>query len=248
MMSIGQYVHLDSLIHKLDPRTKLLGLTLLGILTFLARDYPQILILFVFFALIVLLSKLPLIHILKGLKGFLFLFVFTILVHSFFTPGEEAFLGLSKGLFIVLQIALLILGAMLLSWTTSPLQLVDGLRRLFAPARFIGVPVDKLCLIVVIAARFIPTLILEADRLIKAQKSRGIEFKTGPLRRRAKNSISIVAPLFINALRRAETLALSMEVRCFRGMEGRTQLRELRFNRGDFAALLALAGLAFFIP
>lgn len=244
MIPIGQYIRLASPIHELDPRTKLIGLVILATLILLAKDLTHTVILLLFLWAILLLSKLPHGLVLKGLKGFLFIFLFTILIHLFFGSGEEVSLGLYKGVFIILQLTGLILGAMVLTGTTSPLRLVDGLRWIFAPLKSIGVPVGELALIVVIALRFIPTLILEAERLIKAQKARGIEFERGPIRTRIKNSISIIVPLFVNAMGRAEDLAQAMETRCFKGVEGRSHLRKLCFKEKDLVALSVLALLA----
>lgn len=253
---LGQYLPLDSLIHRLDPRTKLVGIVTLAILICTARDLSRILILFIFLGSVLLLSKLPVSLIWRGLRGGLFILLFTILVHSFFTPGRTlsslsgfsiTYEGLYRGVSIFLQLTALFLGGIIFTGTTPPLRLVEGFRWISSPLRFTRIPVGELSLIMAIAIRFIPTLISETERLIKIQRSRGIELSSGPIKKRIRSLFFIILPLFAGTFRRAEELALSMEVRCFRGMGQRTQLRKSSFKERDLTALFVLTILIFLV-
>ena len=247
-INIGQHIPGDSIVHRLDPRIKLISTMMAIIVLFLISSFTGFLIYFIFFAAIVLLAEIPFIRILRGLKPILILMLITLFFHAFFTEGgailwEWRFLrieeeGLLRGLFMIVRIILLIMYTSVLTLTTSPMDLTDGIEYILKPFRRIGVPAGELAMMMTIALRFIPTLLNEADKIIKAQKSRGADFESGNLIRRAKNLVPLLVPLFISAFRRADELALAMEARCYRGGRGRTRLHELQMQKKDVLALL----------
>jgi energy-coupling factor transport system permease protein len=253
-ITIGQYFPGDSLLHRLDPRTKIILLFLLiaGIFVF---DSPLSYgLMTALTAALILASELPPRLMLKSLKPLWWILLFTFVIHLCSTPGE-AFLqvgifdltvaGAVKGFFICLRLALLILLSSLLTFTTSPLALTDALEMLMGPFKRIGVPAHELAMMMTIALRFVPTLIEETDKIIKAQQSRGSDFSTGSILKRMKSLVPILVPLFISAFRRADELAMAMEARCYRGGIGRTRMKELRFSHIDYIA--ALGTLLLFI-
>ncbi len=246
-ITIGQYIAGNSIIHRLDPRIKIIiTIILITALFFIARFIG-----FAFFvgliALIILLSRLPFKRILKGLRPILFLVILTLILHVFLTKGGEVFWrwrfisieeeGLYTGLFMVSRILLLIMFTSLLTLTTSPLELTDGIEYLLNPLKKVGVPASELAMMMTIALRFIPTLLEEAEKIMKAQMARGADFESGNILKRAKNLIPLLVPLFISAFRRADDLALAMESRCYHGGEGRTRLHELKIESKDIIAL-----------
>lgn len=243
-ITIGQYLHRDSLIHNLDPRTKILLTILVVIILFLIASFWGYLLVFIYTLLVIFLAKLPLDRILRGLRPVLFILIFTLVLHLIFTKGGEQLLrlgplsieekGLYTGLFMVTRIILLVLFTSLLTLTTSPIRLTDGIEYLLKPFQRVGVPAHELAMMMTIALRFIPTLMEEADKIMKAQKARGADFEGGSLVKKAKSLIPLLVPLFISAFRRADELAMAMEARCYRGGENRTRMRELSFQRSDF--------------
>ncbi|GAA4723868.1 energy-coupling factor transporter transmembrane component T family protein [Brevibacillus fulvus] len=243
---IGQYVPGHSFIHRLDPRCKLLYVLIFAVLVFMANDGLSYAILALFTLLIMKGSSISYRYILRGLKPVWFLLALTFLLHVLMTKGGTVYLawgwltveaeGVRQAVFISVRLALLALFSSLLTLTTSPLELADGLERLLHPLSRVGVPVHEIALMLTIALRFIPTLLDETDKIIKAQASRGIDFETGGLWKRLRNLVAIVVPLFVSAFRRAEELALAMEARGYRGGEGRTKLRQLRFTWRDLLA------------
>lgn len=222
-IAIGQYVPGTSFLHRADPRSKMLFIILFAILVFLANNVITYAILIAFTVMTVMLSRLSLAYILKSLRPVWILVLFTVILHVLITKGGEVYFqwgwfsieekGVTQAIFISLRVSLLVLVSSLLTLTTSPIDLTEGLERLLGPFGRIGVPVHEIALMMSIALRFIPTLMEETDKIIKAQTARGANFTSGNLIRRAQNLIPIVIPLFISAFRRAEELALAMEAR-----------------------------------
>jgi energy-coupling factor transport system permease protein len=253
-ITLGKYVAVDSPLHRLDPRTKFLATTALMMALLTNEGFAPLLLASPFIALAVWCSKVPPALVLKNLRPFFWLFFFTIVLHALLTPGATLWRlpyldrpitveGVQLGLFFSLRLAAVVLIASLLTLTTTPMELTDGLEKLLSPLRRFGFPAHELAMMVSIALRFIPVLVEEAERLHKAQLARGADFGGNPLRR-VRNLLPLLVPLFISAFARADRLALAMESRCYRGGEGRTRYRELRFARGDgWAALLALLAL-----
>ncbi|MDC0765045.1 energy-coupling factor transporter transmembrane protein EcfT [Brevibacillus sp. HB1.4B] len=242
-IAIGQYVPGQSFLHRADPRSKLLFIILFATLIFLANNTVTYAILIGFTLYAALLSRLSLSYILKSLKPVWILILFTVVLHIFITKGGTVYFqwgwftveeeGVRQAIFISLRLGLLILISSLLTLTTSPIDLTEGLERLLGPLGKIGIPVHDIALMMSIALRFIPTLMEETDKIIKAQTARGANFTSGSLVRRAKNLIPIAIPLFVSAFRRAEELALAMEARGYRGGVGRTRLNKLTFTWRD---------------
>ena len=245
-ITLGQYFPGDTIIHRMDPRTKLLLTILYIVALFLAEFLVTYAILLVVLAVWVAISKVKLKSILRGMKPILLILIFTGLLNIFYTPGKPlwqwGFLritaeGLWAAFFMVLRILMLITCTFLLTYTTSPILLTDGLERLLSPLKKLHVPVHELSMMMSIALRFIPTLIEETDKIMSAQKARGADFDTGNLMEKAKALVPLLVPLFISAFRRADELAIAMECRCYHGGEGRTRLKELHFRSYDIAAL-----------
>ena len=251
-ITLGQFFPGDSVLHKLDPRTKLI-LTLVYVVTLFAAVGPVTYgLMFVTLVLSVLLSKINLKTILRSIRPLVFIIVFTFVLNIFFTRGTPIFKvwfitvtreGLVTAVKMVARLIMLIVGTFLLTYTTSPIALTDGLERLLSPLKKIRVPVHELAMMMSIALRFIPTLIEETDKIISAQKARGADFESGNLIRRAKALLPILVPLFVSAFRRAEELAVAMESRCYHGGEGRTRLKQLKLARRDAVAFLLGAAL-----
>ncbi len=245
---IGQYIEKDSLIHKLDPRVKILVIIFFIISIFLINTFKGYLILSLFIVLTVFMSKIKLKYILRSIKPLLFIILFTLAIHLFMTKGGRVlwqwkFLsieseGLRLGLFMALRLIFLITYTSLLTLTTSPLELTDGLERLLNPFKKIGLPAHELAMMMTIALRFIPTLLEEAEKIMKAQKARGADFEGGNLIQKAKSLIPLLVPLFVNAFRRADDLALAMEARCYRGGENRTRMNILVLTIRDYLAMI----------
>ncbi len=248
-VALGQYFPGNSLVHRLDPRTKLIITVLFIITLFLCRGIFPYLIMSLFLLAVVFMTKIDFRLIFKSLRPILILLVFTAILNVFYTTEGKVLLsfkfititsgGLFTALFMVFRIVLLVVGTfVMLSYTTSPIMLTDGLEELLTPLKRVKFPVHELSMMMSIALRFIPTLIDETDKIMSAQKSRGASFETGGIISRARALIPVLIPLFINAFRRAEDLALAMECRCYHGGEGRTSLRELKFASLDYAALI----------
>ena len=251
-ITLGQYFPGDSRIHMLDPRTKLLVVVIYIVALFLADGWLGYGVVLAFLSLCIAMSRIPLKSITRGMKPVALIVVFTGLLNLFFTEGTtELFtvLGFTltweaveRAIFMVSRILLLITGTFLLTYTTSPIALTDGLESLLSPLKVLKFPVHELSMMMCIALRFIPTLIEETDKIISAQKARGADFESGSLLDRARALVPILVPLFISAFRRADELAVAMECRCYQGGEGRTKLKMLRYTRNDFAAF-AIAGV-----
>ncbi|HSV32166.1 MAG TPA: energy-coupling factor transporter transmembrane component T [Atribacteraceae bacterium] len=240
---VGQYIPLDSLIHRLDPRVKILFSGVMIVDLFIVQHWSAFLLLGGLILAFAAIAKIPAAYLMKSLKPILFLLMFTLILHLFFTPGETLWEygiirisrdGLFRGLFIMIRLCLLILSTALLTLTTSPVELTDGMEYLLSPLKRWRFPAHELAMMMTIAIRFIPTLLEEADRIMKAQMARGMDFESGNLLKRARNLIPLLVPLFINAFKRADELAIAMESRCYRGGEGRSRLRALVLLRHDY--------------
>ena len=250
-ITLGQYFPGDTFLHRLDPRTKLIAVVLYIIALFSARYFLTYGILLLFLSIAVITSNVKLKTILRGVRPIVVIVIITALLNLFYTPGVPLVKfwvftitkeGIFSACFMVIRIIMLIVGTLLLTYTTSPILLTDGLERLLSPLKKIKVPVHELSMMMSIALRFIPTLIEETDKIMNAQKARGADFETGGLIKRAKALLPLLVPLFISAFRRADELATAMECRCYHGGEGRTRLRQLKFIWRDYATLAS--GLA----
>ena len=245
-ITLGQFVPGDSAVHRLDPRTKILAMIACIVLVFLVQSMAAFAVPFLFVALALLLSGVPLSYVWSSLKPMRWLIAFMFLINLFFTQGERVLFswwivrvtaeGVRQAVFISLRLILLVAGTSLLTLTTSPIALTDGLERLLKPLARIRFPAHELAMMMTIALRFIPTLLEETDRIRKAQMARGADFESGGLIARARAMVPILVPLFVSAFRRADELAMAMESRCYHGGEGRTRMRELRLARRDLYA------------
>ncbi len=252
-ITLGQYFPGQSVIHRLDPRTKLTMLVVYIVALFLAEGWVSYGLVFVFLAVVIRLSTIPLKSILRGMKPLVMILIFTGVLNLFFTQDGEVLVkfwvltvtsgGLSRALMMMARILMLLSGTFLLTYTSSPIALTDGLEALMTPLKKVGVPVHELSMMMCIALRFIPTLIEETDKIMSAQKARGADFESGSLTDRAKALIPILVPLFISAFRRADELATAMECRCYQGGEGRTKMKQLHYHREDFLSYCAGAVL-----
>ena len=247
-ITLGQYFPGDSVIHHLDPRTKLIWLVVYIVALFMASGWVSYVLLAAFLVFAVRVSTIPPKSIVRGMKPLVLILVFTGVLNLFFTTGEGKPLvdfwiftvyaeGLERAIMMVVRILLLISGTFLLTYTTSPISLTDGLESLLSPLKKIHLPVHELSMMMCIALRFIPTLIEETDKIMSAQKARGADFETGSLLQRVKALVPILVPLFISAFRRADELATAMECRCYQGGEGRTKMKLLRMSYFDFVAM-----------
>ena len=247
-ITLGQFFPGDTVAHKLDPRTKILLVVLYITALFCAKGAAAYGVMALTLAVCVRVSRVGPKALVRGLKPVLFIIIFTGVLNLFFKPGERylfewGFLrisdtGLRNAVFMVIRIMLLIMGTFLMTYTTSPISLTDGLEQLLGGLKRFRVPVHELAMMMSIALRFIPTLIEETDKIMSAQKARGADFESGNLIQKAKALIPILVPLFISAFRRADELATAMECRCYHGGEGRTKLNVLKYERRDCTALL----------
>ncbi len=257
-ITLGQYFPGKSFIHKLDPRTKILCVIIYITVIFCIKSFLGYAVLFLFTAFVVASSRIPVGFVLKGLKPIIMFVAITAIFNLFLTDGkilwQWGFLkitneGLIAAIYMVLRLFFLVLGTSLLTLTTSPIALTDGIERLLSPLKKIGVPAHEFAMMMTIALRFVPTLLEETDKIIKAQTARGADFESGSIVNRAKAMIPILIPLFISAFRRADDLAVAMECRCYRGGENRTRLRELKTTYRDgicWVVVLAFSALVLF--
>lgn len=255
-LNVGQYYPADSPVHRLDPRPKILVTLVLAVVVFSVYDYRALLLVAGLIVITVGVARLPWSWVLRSLRPLTVILVFTFLLHLLATGGPALLRlgpltfsrqGLGSGLFVVARLLLLVLSTSLLTLTTSPIQLTDGLESLMKPLSVVRFPSHELAMMMAIALRFIPTLAVETDKLIKAQSSRGADFETGNPVRRARAFMPLLIPLFIAVFRRADELALAMEARCYRGGAGRTRMRQLHMAPVDWftlAGLLAMMALA----
>ena len=252
-ITLGQYFPGNSPIHRLDPRTKLILLVVYIVALFLAKSWISYAVMLVFLLVSVKISAIPPKSIIRGMKPLLMILVFTGVLNLFFTREGEVLAdfgfavitqgGLVRAVFMMARILMLITGTFLLTYTTSPISLTDGLEALLGPLKKIHVPVHELSMMMCIALRFIPTLIEETDKIMSAQKARGADFENGTLMERARALIPILVPLFIGAFRRADELATAMECRCYQGGEGRSKMKILRYHLNDMKAFALGTGI-----
>ena len=246
-ITLGQYFPGNSIAHKLDPRTKILLVTLYIIALFSAKGWMGYAVMAVTLAACVKVSHVGLRALVRGLKPLVFIIAFTGILNMFFTPDTHylwewgilrvSVKGIENALFMVIRIMLLVMGTFLMTYTTSPIRLTDGLESLLNPLKKIHVPVHELAMMMTIALRFIPTLIEETEKIMNAQKARGAMLDNGSMMERVKALVPVLIPLFISAFRRADELAMAMECRCYRGGDGRTRLKVLRCTRQDYIDL-----------
>lgn len=253
-MTIGQYYPADSVIHKMDPRVKLAGTLVFIIMVFVINNPAGYVFAALFLGLMIGLSKVPVKFMLKGLKAVWFILVFTAVLNLFLTPGEIVwqfkFLKITEeGIGLAIKMAVrfifLIMGASLMTLTTTPNHLTDGLEKSLSPFRKIGLPVHEIAMMMSIALRFIPILLEETDKIMKAQQARCADFESENLIQRAKSLVPVLVPLFISSFRRANDLAMAMEARCYHGGDGRTKMKPLKYYRRDYFGYLGL--LAFVV-
>ena len=256
-ITLGQYFPGNSVIHRLDPRAKLVILVIYIVALFLAVSWLSYGLMLAFLLTCIAISGIPAKSFVRGMKPLIMILVFTGVLNLFFTQGETVLVsffgititleGLVRAVFMVIRILMLITCTFLLTYTTSPISLTDGLEALLSPLKKIKVPVHELSMMMCIALRFIPTLIEETDKIMSAQKARGADFETGKLTERVKALVPILVPLFVSAFRRADELATAMECRCYQGGEGRTKMKLLRYKRIDLeafgAGVVLLAGI-----
>ncbi len=245
-ITLGQFFPGNSPAHRLDPRTKILLLIIYIVALFTATNWVSYAVVFAFLAFVVAISRIPVNSIVRGVKPLLMILIFTGILNVFFTTGEKVLIqiwvvtvyweGLIRAVFMMLRILMLVAGTFLLTYTTSPIALTDGLESLLSPLKALRLPVHELAMMMCIALRFIPTLIEETDKIMSAQKARGADFETGKLMDRVKALIPILVPLFVSAFRRADELATAMECRCYQGGEGRTKMKLLRYRQLDLRA------------
>ncbi|MEK9200041.1 energy-coupling factor transporter transmembrane component T family protein [Ureibacillus sp. 179-F W5.1 NHS] len=252
-MIFGRYIPGDSFVHKLDPRSKLVFVFAFIIVVFFANNVMTYAFLIAFTLLVIFMSRIRLYFLLNGLKPIIFLLVFTFLIHIFFTrEGDILFElgffkiyeeGLRQGVFISIRFLVLVLMTSILTLTTSPISITDGIEVLLNPLKKLKLPVHELALMMSIALRFIPTLMDETDKIMKAQMARGSDLSAGPMKERIKAVVPLLVPLFVSAFKRAEDLATAMEVRGYRGGEGRTRYRQLEWHWQDTISLIVLAAM-----
>lgn len=249
-ITLGQFFPGTSLAHRLDPRSKIILTVVYIVGLFCAESFVSYGLMVALLVTGVKVSGVAPKALVKGLKPVLFIICFTAILNLFYTPGEVLVQlwvfkitkeGIFTAFFMALRISMLIMGTFLLTYTTSPIALTDGLESLLGPLKKVKVPVHELSMMMSIALRFIPTLIEETDKIMSAQKARGADFESGSLLDRAKALVPILVPLFISAFRRADELAIAMECRCYHGGEGRTKLHVLRYQTRDYLVMGAYA-------
>ncbi|MGI6189208.1 MAG: energy-coupling factor transporter transmembrane protein EcfT [Clostridiales bacterium] len=246
-ITIGQFFPGQSSIHRLDPRVKIIITFVFIVIIFFVRSFIGYGMILAYMALAVILSGVPVRYMLKGLKPLLFIIALTFFINIFFTSGEKVIFkfwfftltqeGLLQGVFMGLRLIFLVAGTSLLTLTTSPIALTDGIEHLLQPLKIFRFPVHELAMMMTIALRFIPTLLEETDKIMKAQMARGADFESGNLFQRAKALVPLLVPLFISAFRRADELAMAMESRCYRGGENRTRMKIPKTASRDYIAL-----------
>ena len=253
-ITLGQYYQTDSVLHRLDPRVKLVGTFAYLISLFVVDSFVGYILAGLFLAAMIMLSNVPFRYIIRGMKAIIFLLMITVVFNLFLTPGEViwqfGFLkmtkeGLTFAIKMAVSLSLLILGSSIMTLTTTPTQLTDALESLLRPLKKVHVPVHEIAMMMSIALRFIPILMEETDKIMKAQIARGADFESKNLIKKIKSMVPLLVPLFISAFRRANDLAMAMEARCYRGGEGRTKMKPLVYQNRDRIAYMIL--LAFFV-
>ncbi len=257
-ITLGQYYPGDSPIHKLDARTKIICALIYLVSLFLVKSFTAFVLCIIFLAAVIIISKIPFKYISKGLKPIIFLIIFTMVINLLFVTTGDVLVqfwkikitkdGIYRAAFMGLRLILLIFGSSLLTLTTKPIELTDGLEKLLSPLAKIGLPAHELAMMMTIALRFIPTLLDETDKIMKAQTARGADFENGSLKEKARALIPLLVPLFVSAFRIAGDLAMAMEARCYHGGSGRTRMHQMRFGKGDLtAAIIVIIYLALVI-
>ena len=256
-ITMGQYYPVDSFVHRLDPRMKIILTILMIVAVFMVHSLVGYAIVLGFVYLTARMANVPFKMLMKGLKPLRLILILTFVLNLFFNSGETVLFhwsfitltaeGLSTAVHYTLRLGFLVLGTSLLTLTTSPVTLADGIELLLSPFKRFHFPAHELAMMMTIALRFIPTLLEEADKIMKAQMARGADFESGNLMARAKAMIPLLVPLFVSAFRRAGDLAMAMEARCYHGGENRTRLRVLRITRNDYLALMAVGVLILLI-
>lgn len=248
-ITIGQYYPTESVIHSLDPRVKLFGTLVYIISLFLFREWIAFAVITVALGAVIALSKVPFSFMIKGLRSIVLLLIFAGAFNVFLTPGEAIFsygfihiskVGLKNAVLMTIRMIYLIIGSSIMTLTTTPTSLTDGLEKSLSPLKKINVPVHEIAMMMSIALRFIPILIEETDKIMKAQMARGADFESGGIFTRAKNMVPLLVPLFVSAFRRASDLALAMEARCYQGGEGRTKMKPLVYKNSDRLAYVII--------
>ena len=248
-ITLGQYYQADSILHRLDPRVKIMGTLFFIISLFVARNVTAYAIATVFLVFAIVISKVPFKFIVKGMKAIVVLMIITIVFNIFLTPGEAIWSfwkltitkqGLVNSAYTTIRLTYLIIGSSLMTLTTTPNNLTDGLEKLMNWMKIFKVPVHEVAMMMSIALRFIPILLEETDKIMKAQEARGADFESGGLIKKAKSLVPLLVPLFISAFRRANDLAMAMEARCYRGGEGRTKMKPLIYRKRDAGAYFVL--------
>jgi energy-coupling factor transport system permease protein len=252
-IAIGQYYNTESPIHRLDPRVKILLTMAFITMVFFVRNYWGCAAVLVFVCFMSLIANIPLKTLIKSIRPLIYILIFTFVLNLLFMPGDTVIFswwivrvtreGLNQAVFMALRLLFLVAGTSILTLTTSPIEMTDAMERLMKPLTVFRFPAHELAMMMSIALRFIPTLLDEADKIMKAQASRGADFESGNLLQRAKNMLPLLVPLFISAFRRADELALAMESRCYRGGRGRTRMKVLHLRPADGLAALVLAGV-----
>ena len=244
-ITLGQYFPGDTVVHRLDPRTKILLVVIYIVALFQAEGWVGYGLVTLVTLVCMALSNIKPSSMFKGVKPMLFIIVLTALLNIFYTEGTPVrpgwiitWEGIARAVQMMLRIILLISGTFLLTYTTSPIALTDGLEMRLSPFKKLKIPVHEMTMMMSMALRFIPTLIAETDKIMSAQKARGADFETGSLVRRAKALLPILVPLFVSAFKRADELAVAMESRCYHGGEGRTRMKQLKMQRRDYIALI----------
>ncbi|MCR5625988.1 MAG: energy-coupling factor transporter transmembrane protein EcfT [Lachnospiraceae bacterium] len=249
-ITLGQYYQTRSSLHSLDPRTKLIGVLIYLISLFLFNRIGAYVVALIFLAYVIKTSRVPFSFMIKGMKSIVFLLFITVIFNLFLTAGNVVFViwkfsitdqGIRVAVFTVIRLTFLIIGASVLTLTTTPNNLTDGMEDLMKPLGVFKVPVHEIAMMMSIALRFIPILMEETDKIMKAQQARGADFEHGGPIKRAKSLVPILVPLFVSAFRRANDLAMAMEARCYRGGEGRTKMKPLKYKKADYIAYIILA-------
>lgn len=244
-ITLGQYYQADSVIHRLDPRVKLVATLVFIVTLFIVDNFIGYALAGIFLIGMIKLSKVPFRFMVRGMKSILFLLLIAVVFNLFLTPGEAVFgfwkltvtkEGIEMAVKMAIRLTFLIIGSSLMTLTTTPNNLTDGLEKLLSPLKKLRVPVHEISMMMSIALRFIPILLEETDKIMKAQIARGADFESGNLVKKAKSLVPLLVPLFISAFRRANDLAMAMEARCYRGGEGRTKMKPLVYHRRDGAA------------
>ena len=249
-ITLGQYYPVDSILHRLDPRVKLMGTLVFIISLFLFENFIGYIIATVFLVSIIVLSKVPASFMFRGLKAIVVLLLITVIINLFATPGEVVWSfwklsitkeGIHTATFMMLRLIYLIIGSSVMTLTTTPKNLTDGLEKSLSPLNKIKIPVHEIAMMMSIALSFIPILMEETDKIMKAQMARGADFESGNIFRRVKSLVPLLVPLFVSAFRRAGDLAMAMEARCYHGGNGRTKMKPLKYGVRDLIAYLVLA-------